>query len=101
LDVVVYTLFPFTNLDFAYGGVSAYRAGVTYHARFEKCSEVGLVCRGSEFGGKGVFQEDGMAAGEGGGIKTFASVNFEGGHVAFVGEILGKGREGFLGYGGK
>jgi hypothetical protein len=55
------------------------------------------VCWWSEFGGKDVFREDVKAAGEGGGVKTFVCVNFEGGHVAFVGEIPCKGREGFSG----
>jgi hypothetical protein len=96
-EVVVYTIFPFTNFDFAYGGVYASRARVTYHARFHKSNEVGFVCMGSEFCGKDVFREDGRAAGKGAGVKTFVIVNFAGGHVAFVGEILGQGREGFLG----
>jgi hypothetical protein len=34
IEVVVCTLFPCTNSDFAYGRVSASRVGVTYHARF-------------------------------------------------------------------
>jgi hypothetical protein len=100
-EVVVYTIFPFTNFDFAYGWVSASRARVTYQARFPKSNEVGFVCMGSEFCGKGVFREDGRAAGKGAGVKTFVIDNFAGGHVAFVGAVLGKGREGFLGFVGK
>jgi hypothetical protein len=100
-EAVVCKVFPFTNLDFAYGGVFAFGVGVTYQSRFQKPNEVGFVSMRSAFGGKDVFREDGRAAGKGGGVKTVVNVKFAGGHVVFVGKFLGKGRKGFLGCVGK
>jgi hypothetical protein len=52
------------------------------------------VRKGPELGGEGVIKRDGLAADDGGKVKTFVCINFALGHVAMLGTIFVFGREG-------